>query len=159
VNSNDLIADLYQQYHFQLYNFALKLVHSPEDAEEVVQDAFIKVIKHPPNYIDHISQWLYRVTRCVAYDLLRSKRCRITALSLDLEEHDVCKENSDPQESYPDHDEMMHPWQALKPLQQYAVYLAACGYTYKEVGTRIDKGEEATRAIISRGRSLLRAAM
>jgi RNA polymerase sigma-70 factor (ECF subfamily) len=67
---------LFQKYHRRAFAVALGVVKRPEDAMDVVQDAFIKVHKNIGAFQGASSfyTWLYRIVMNLAIDHLRRKR-------------------------------------------------------------------------------------
>jgi RNA polymerase sigma-70 factor (ECF subfamily) len=67
---------LFQKYNRRVYAVALGVVKSPEDAMDVVQDAFIKVHKHLATFQGASSfyTWLYRIVMNLGIDHVRKKR-------------------------------------------------------------------------------------
>lgn len=71
-------SQLVRRHHKMVLSVALRIVHSREDAEEAVQDTFLKAFRYLPGYRGDSSfkTWLYRVARSTALDHLRRKRIR-----------------------------------------------------------------------------------
>jgi RNA polymerase sigma-70 factor (ECF subfamily) len=67
---------LYERYHRRIYAVALSVVKSPQDARDVVQEAFIKVHHHLPSFQGASSfyTWLYRIGMNLAIDMLRRRK-------------------------------------------------------------------------------------
>ena len=67
---------LFQKYNRRVYAVALGVVKRPEDAMDVVQDAFIKVHKHLGTFQGASSfyTWLYRIVMNLGIDHVRKKR-------------------------------------------------------------------------------------
>jgi RNA polymerase sigma-70 factor, ECF subfamily len=67
---------LFQKYHRRVYSVALGVVKRPEDAMDVVQDAFIKVHKHLATFQGNSSfyTWLYRIVMNLGIDHVRRTR-------------------------------------------------------------------------------------
>jgi RNA polymerase sigma-70 factor (ECF subfamily) len=67
---------LFQKYHRRAFAVALGVVKRPEDAMDVVQDAFIKVHKNIGAFQGTSSfyTWLYRIVMNLAIDHLRRRR-------------------------------------------------------------------------------------
>jgi RNA polymerase sigma-70 factor (ECF subfamily) len=67
---------LFQKYHRRVYAVALGVVKRPEDAMDVVQDAFIKVHKHLGTFQGNSSfyTWLYRIVMNLGIDHVRRTR-------------------------------------------------------------------------------------
>jgi RNA polymerase sigma-70 factor, ECF subfamily len=68
--------ELYDRYHRRVYAVALSVVKSPQDAHDVVQEAFIKVHQHLPSFQGASSfyTWVYRISMNLAIDQLRRRK-------------------------------------------------------------------------------------
>ena len=67
---------LFQKYHRRAYAVALGVLRRPDDAMDVVQDAFIKVHRNVASFQGASSfyTWLYRIVMNLAIDHIRKKR-------------------------------------------------------------------------------------
>ncbi len=67
---------LLEKYQTYAYSIAIGIVKNEENAEEVVQDAFIRVFKHIAkfNKLGKFSTWLYRIVYNTSLTSLRGKR-------------------------------------------------------------------------------------
>jgi len=70
------LAVLFERHHVELFRFAERFTGDADLAEDVVQDAFVRLAEHPPRDESHLRAWLYRVTTTVAIDALRGARRR-----------------------------------------------------------------------------------
>lgn len=63
-------------YSGYIYRLALKMLHNPQDAEDVLQDTFIKAFHALPKFQGQskVSTWLYRIATNEALMFLRKKR-------------------------------------------------------------------------------------
>lgn len=66
-------AELYEKMYDKLYFFALKNVRSKEDAEDIVQEAFMKALESLSelNSSESFSGWIYSVTYNLCIDKMR----------------------------------------------------------------------------------------
>ncbi len=66
-------AELVGRYQRRAYSLAFGMVHNAEDARDVVQDAFVKVHRHLPNFKGDSSfyTWFYRIVVNVSIDHVR----------------------------------------------------------------------------------------
>lgn len=66
-------AELYEKMYDKLYFFALKNVRSKEDAEDIVQEAFMKALESlgELNSSESFSGWIYSVTYNLCIDKMR----------------------------------------------------------------------------------------
>lgn len=69
-------AVLVDRYKNLVFTLSLKMLKTREEAEEVSQDAFIKVYKSLPKFKSEskFSTWLYKITYNTCLDRLRSKK-------------------------------------------------------------------------------------
>jgi RNA polymerase sigma-70 factor (ECF subfamily) len=69
-------ARLVEIYSGQIYRLAMKMLQNPQDAEDVLQDSFIKAYKALPSFEGRssISTWLYRIATNEALMFLRKKK-------------------------------------------------------------------------------------
>ena len=73
------LADLYSLYSDALYSLALRMTGEPRDAEEVLQDAFVKMWQRARGYDPDKSRpftWAVMITRSHAIDRLRRRGVR-----------------------------------------------------------------------------------
>jgi RNA polymerase sigma-70 factor, ECF subfamily len=69
---------LVRRHQSPLYNFALRQLRSPSAAEEVVQDAFVRVVHNAAEFkhAARFSTWLYTITRNLCIDHVRKRALR-----------------------------------------------------------------------------------
>ena len=75
--ADNAFASLVQRHLKPLYSFVFRLVGSEKDAEDIVQETFIKAWKNLKNYSRQSSRfktWLMYIARNTAIDYLRKKR-------------------------------------------------------------------------------------
>ncbi len=67
------LARMVERYSNQIYRLALKFLGNPHDAEDVLQETFIKAMKALPNFEGRssLSTWLYRIAMNEALMILR----------------------------------------------------------------------------------------
>lgn len=83
----DAFRTLFERYHRRAYALAFGVLRHPDDALDVVQDAFIKAHKYLDKFEGNSSfyTWLYRIVMNLAIDHLRKHR-RVKPVELD-EQH------------------------------------------------------------------------
>lgn len=77
-----------------LWNYLVRLVGSRDDAEDLIQDTFVKIYKHIRT-IDpskNLKSWIYTIATNTAYDFLRKKKRQATT-ELD-EEYETKPDNA-----------------------------------------------------------------
>ena len=68
--------EIYRRYHAAMYNTTLRIVRDPDDAEDVMQEAFLKAFTRIGGYRGEVSfgAWLKKIVIHQALDFLRSRR-------------------------------------------------------------------------------------
>lgn len=86
---HDAFATLVRRHEIRVYNLALRMTGSPEDARDATQDALLTAFRKLGSFRGDaaFTTWLHRVTLNACYDLLR-KRSRQPLLDR-LPEHEV----------------------------------------------------------------------
>lgn len=69
-------ARVVETYSGYIYRLALKMLQNPQDAEDVLQETFIKAFRALPNFNgkSKVSTWLYRIATNEALMFLRKKK-------------------------------------------------------------------------------------
>lgn len=69
---------IYNQYSEMLFRLSYSMLQSREDAEDVLQDVFVKILSRPFDFnsAEHERAWLVRVTLNRCHDVLRKKKIR-----------------------------------------------------------------------------------
>jgi RNA polymerase sigma-70 factor (ECF subfamily) len=104
VRSGDWSAmdELVQRHYRTVYNLAFRLSNSYDDAQDIVQEAFIRVQKALPDFRGdaNFTTWLHRIVKNVFLDERKKQRIR-THSSLEemveLEDTSVSRQVEDPQ--------------------------------------------------------------
>jgi len=100
--NTDAFSYLIDSYKDMAYTVALKIVRSPEDAEEVAQDSFIKAFQQLQTFkgVSKFSTWLYTIVYRTAISKIRKKKIEIT----DIDEYVI--ENHAVDFSFPQMDQL-----------------------------------------------------
>ncbi|HVU06688.1 MAG TPA: RNA polymerase sigma factor [Candidatus Paceibacterota bacterium] len=78
----DILAfeEIVSTFEKPLWSYLVRLVGSKDDAEDLIQDTFVKIFKHI-KAIDpskNIKSWIYTIATNTAYDFLRKKKRQAT---------------------------------------------------------------------------------
>jgi len=73
-------ARLVDAYSTPVYRVALRILNNPEDAEDVLQETFLKAMRSLPGFEgrSRLSTWLYRIAVNEALMLLRKRRPEVS---------------------------------------------------------------------------------
>ena len=74
----EVFLDLVKQYQAQIYQHALYLLNSPDDAKDVTQETFIKAWNTNAELrLETIHSWLLKCANNLYIDLLRRRRFQV----------------------------------------------------------------------------------
>ena len=149
-SDRELFENTYAAYGVKLYRFCLVQLKNAADAEDAVQEVFIRRLYNAPAFgsADHERNWLYRVAVNLCRDRLREKR----RLDLPLDSAEaVSRQEAEP---------LLDLVAALPDKLRIALHLHYYeGYGVKEVAKILGTTESAVKMRLNRGRALLRGAL
>jgi len=158
---DDLLAAAFEENRTRLRSVAYRILGSDSEAEDAVQEAWIRLNRSEADRIDNLGGWLTTVVSRVCLDLLRSRRSRREA-SLDDRPVDAPDEAAiDPAERAVEVDAMgaalMVVLDTLNPAERLAFVLHDLfGVSFDEIATIVDRTPAAARQLASRARRRVR---
>ena len=136
----------YAVYGPMVYRLAMVYLGCSADAEDVTQEAFIRLLYHAPAFADaeHEKRWLLRVTVNLCRNQLKGFwRKRAVTLDLDIED--------------PESLGVLETIVELPEKYKAPILLHYCeGYSVAEVGEILRLGQSAVKMRLKRGRELLK---
>ena len=140
--------ELFQVHGAALYRFARVVLREPQDAEDVVQTAFLRLLHHLRRGGDrtNLTGWLFTVTANLCRDQLR----RRTRWSPWLPEHDRLMtappdlQGGDPQQLFLD------TIRTLAPRDRMLLALRAQGLSYREIAAAARIRETSVGRLLAR---------
>lgn len=83
-------AELVQRHYELIYRLAIKMLGNPQDAEDVLQETFIKAFKHIKDFDGRssLSTWLYRIATNEALMFLRRRTPQTISLDETMQGED-----------------------------------------------------------------------
>jgi RNA polymerase sigma factor (sigma-70 family) len=147
--SKEDFSEKYSLYNEMLFRICMIYLGNKEDAEEAMQEAFLKLIYKSPGFIDyeHEKAWLIRVTTNVCKDMLRSVwRKRVVKM--------------DCVEKYYDNPSDIHIMEEILKLPAkykdviYLYYFE--DYSVKDISETLKLTESAVKMRLKRGRDILK---
>lgn len=84
----ECFAELVKKHKNAVYTIILRMIHDPEEAYDLSQDAFLKAYKNLARYdVQYkFSTWLYRIAVNTALDYLKAKKHRMAETFKKLED-------------------------------------------------------------------------
>lgn len=73
---DDWLADRFEEHRRHLRTVAYRMLGSPNDAEDAVQEAWIRLSRSDSNAVENLGGWLTTVVARIALDMLRSRTSR-----------------------------------------------------------------------------------
>ncbi len=155
-NNRKAQMQLYNQYCNGMYIVAKRFLEDANDAEDVVQEAFIKAFYKLHQYKAEVTfgAWLKRIVINKSIDFLKSKKQQL----VELEEVHLKVVDTDKNDKWLVDDtvtvsDVKHAIQQLPDKYQYVVMLYLIeGYDHQEISEILNISEVASRTQLSRGK-------
>lgn len=148
MDHSNRLEELVNKHEHTLYRAALAILGDPQEAEDAVQDAFLRYLEKGPELRDgeHEKAWLLKVTANRCKSTLR-QRSRHPAVEL-LDVYPAPERESR---------ELVEAILSLPANQRAAVHLFYYeGYTTEEIGAILGQRPGTVRSHLSRARESLR---
>lgn len=73
---NKAFGRLVEEYQYFVFRLAFRLLCNTEEAQDIVQETFIRAWTHLPQFKPHVkfTTWLYKITANLCYDQLRQQQ-------------------------------------------------------------------------------------
>ncbi len=160
---SDWVTETFEESRPRLEAVAYRMLGSAADADDAVQEAWLRLARHDPAGIDNLAGWLTTVVARICLDVLRSRRSRpeeavgghvpdtSRAAPADEADHDtLLAESIGPA--------LMVVLDALAPSERLAFVLHDLfAVPFEEIAPILDRSEAATRQLASRARRKVRA--
>ena len=159
--------ELVSQYSKKLYYLCLKMLQSESDAEDAVQNAFLKAYMNIAKFEEKstVSTWLYRITVNVCMDILRKKKKDNTAslYNTDDDENeyilDITDESENVEKKVLEEERKRELYKAiekLKPKHKELIILRDIeGLSYDEIAAILKMNVGTVKSGINRARAYL----
>ena len=142
------VEDLFDRYHTMVYRLAFVRIKSTSDADDILQEVFIRYLRFSPVFRDeeHCKAWLLRTTLNCTNSFLGSAWMRRTA---PLDET-LPTELQEPDSVYPHVMRLSQKYRTVIHLYYYE------GYTTAEIAQLLRQKESTVRSHLHRARAILR---
>ena len=137
-----------ERYGDVLYRVCLLMLRNTADAEDAVQETFIKYVTKSPDFADreHEKAWIIKVAANKCYDMLRYRTRHFTESEELLDGYAVSKEDSGILDALMELPEKYRLVLVLFYIEEYKV---------NEISEIVGIGTSAVKMRLSRGRKLL----
>ncbi|MFB9835413.1 sigma-70 family RNA polymerase sigma factor, partial [Actinoallomurus acaciae] len=160
MNDRDLLAERFEEHRGHLKAMAHRILGSSAEADDAVQEAWLRLERSEAGDIDNLGGWLTTVAGRVCLDLLRSRRSRYET---HLPDPIVGEEGGDPEHNALIADSvglaLLVVLESLNPAERLAFVLHDMfGMPFEEIAPIVDRTPAATRKLASRARRRVRGA-
>jgi RNA polymerase sigma-70 factor, ECF subfamily len=151
-------TELYRQYRTRALHIARRIVGDADDAEDVVQDVFVRLAQRPSGFDGRASHgtWLHRIMVNGSINWLRARRRR------ERLQHEP-EEGPSPEAQAVGTQMQRHFEEALQRVneqQRQVLWLRELrGYSYPEIASMLRVPEGTVKSALHRGRQRAQAAL
>jgi RNA polymerase sigma factor (sigma-70 family) len=167
MTESDWLAQRFQEHRPRLRAVAYRMLGSTSEADDAVQEAWIRLSRSNSGEIDNLEAWLVTVVGRVALNMLRSRKRRgeepLDAQHLPDPIVDRAEEGIDPEHEALLADgvglALLVVLETLTPAERLAYVLHDMfSVPFEEIGAIVNRSPEAARQLASRARRRIRSA-
>jgi RNA polymerase sigma-70 factor, ECF subfamily len=165
MDERDWLAERFQEHRPRLQAVAYRMLGSTSEADDAVQEAWVRLGRSNAGGIDNLEAWLVTVVGRVALNMLRSRKTRREE-PLDARLPDPIVDSADGID--PEHEALLADsvglallvvLETLTPAERLAYVLHDMfSVPFDEIGAILDRSPEAARQLASRARRRIRGA-
>lgn len=154
--------EIFTCHYPRVYGLLLRVVATPEDAEEIAHDVFMRLYERPLEHVTDgtLAGWLYRSALNAGFNALRSRKRRSGWLrKAAMFQRSEAAIDAGPAAIVERNDEIEHIRQALTQIpekQRNALILRSHGLQYKEIAAALDIPPSSVGTTLARGERALR---
>jgi RNA polymerase sigma factor (sigma-70 family) len=160
------LAERFEEHRSRLRAVAYRMLGSLSEADDAVQDAWLRVSRADPSEVENLGAWLTTVVARVSLNLLRSRRTRREAPLDDVHVPDPIIDRVDGTD--PEHEALLADsvglallvvLETLSPPERLAFVLHDMfGVPFEQIAPIVDRSSDAARQLASRARRRVRGA-
>src|SRR3712207_2963428 len=157
MDERDWLAERFQEHRSRLRAVAYRMLGSTSEADDAVQDAWLRLSRSTAGEIDNLEAWLVTVVGRVALNMLRARKTRREE-PLDAHLPDPIVDRADGID--PEHEALLADsvglallvvLETLTPAERLAYALHDMfSVPFDEIGTILDRSPDAARQLASR---------
>jgi len=165
MDEREWLAQRFQEHRPRLRALAYRMLGSTSEADDALQEAWIRLSRSNAGQIDNLQAWLLTVVGRVALNMLRSRKTRGEQ---PLEAHLPDPIVDRPEGIDPEHEALLADsvglallvvLETLTPAERLAYVLHDMfSVPFEEIGAILERSTEAARQLASRARRRIRAA-
>ena len=155
---NRTTEDIWNEFSLQLRGFILKRIPDPTDADDILQDVFVKLHTRIDTLRDEhrLTPWLYQIARNTLVDYYRARQPAVPVPETLAVDDEPAESDATTQIAA----SLTNMVECLPDKYRRALLLSEFeGLTQQEVGERLGLSLSGAKSRVQRGRDLLRAAL
>ena len=138
----DAVGIVYDKYSSFLFGLIVKIVHSQEIAEDLLQEVFVKIWKNIDSFDSGKAKfitWIANIARNLAIDKIRSKEYKNQLQNHDIDDFVNIIEDNPASGFNPEHIGVKDMLEKLQPEQKILIDMVYFqGYTQAETAEKLD---------------------
>ncbi len=162
MDERNWLTERFQHHRPHLRAVAYRMLGSVSEADDALQDAWLRIRDQEPASVENMQAWLTTVVGRVCRNMLRARRSRREELSTHVPDPVVSlEENLDPEHEALIADSvglaLLVVLDTLSPAERLAFVLHdVFGVPFAEIATALDRSEPAAQQLASRARRRVR---
>jgi len=147
------LAELFDRHHVELFRYAARFTGDADLAEDVVQDAFVRLAERPPADGSNLRGWLYRVTTTIAIDAMRGARRRAVLVRAEAARTPLADPAPDPGTALEREELRRRVREALQQLgerERAILLMREEGFTHREIAEAVGTTTKSVGTMIAR---------
>ena len=163
MDESDWLAERFEEHRTRLRAVAYRMLGSVSDADDAVQEAWLRLSRTDASRVENLGGWLTTVVARVSLNMLRSRDVRREQPLVHMPEPIVDRADG----TDPEHEALLADsvglallvvLETLTPAERLAFVLHDMfGMPFDEIAPIVDRSPEAARQLASRGRRRVRA--
>jgi RNA polymerase sigma factor (sigma-70 family) len=166
MDEREWLAQRFQEHRPRMRALAYRMLGSTSEADDAVQEAWIRLSRSNSGEIDNLQAWLLSVVGRVALNMLRSRKRRRGEQPLETHLPDPIVDRAEGID--PEHEALLADsvglallvvLETLRPAERLAYVLHDMfSVPFEQIGAILERSPEAARQLASRGRRRIRSA-
>jgi RNA polymerase sigma factor (sigma-70 family) len=159
MSESDLLAERFEEHRARLRAIAYRILGSPNDADDAVQEAWLRYSRADTGDVDNLGSWLTTVVSRVCLNMLQARGSRPQPAA----DPDLPEPPAEPGESDPEHEALLADsvglallvvLDTLTPAERVAFVLHdVFAIPFDQIAPIVDRSAPATRQLASRARA------
>jgi RNA polymerase sigma-70 factor (ECF subfamily) len=159
MDEREWLTARFEQHRPHLRAVAYRMLGSVSEADDALQEAWLRIRDQEPGTVAHLQAWLTTVVGRVCLNMLRSRRARREDLSFHVPDPVVSREEGESEALLAESVglALLVVLDALTPAERLAFVLHdVFGVPFADIATALDRSEAAAQQLASRARRRVR---